>query len=105
MAVPPRQALYIAGPMSGYIGNNKLAFEAAADQLSAAGYKPVNPAPYEREDWQWADYLRRDLPLLLKCDGVAVLPNWECSKGACLEVHVAQQLSMPVLPVEVWCAQ
>lgn len=94
--------LYIAGPMSGYPHYNRTAFNDAACDLAAAGYQPVDPAPYENDTYQWADYLKRDLPLMLECDGVATLPDWQCSKGATLEVYVAQQLDMPVMPVERW---
>lgn len=95
--------LYLAGPMTGYPDYNRSAFLKSAYLLTSAGYRVVDPSPYDDPDFAWTDYLRRDLKLVLGCDGVAVLPNWQCSKGASLEVYVAQALDMPVKPVEEWC--
>ena len=94
--------LYVAGPMTGYPSFNTIAFGAATEQLSNAGYYVVDPAPYVAPDWTWTDYLKRDLPLMLECDGVATLPDWQCSKGASLEVHVAHAVGLLVMPVQRW---
>ena len=41
--------------------------------------------------------MRRDLIEMLKCDFVAVLPNWESSRGANLEIRTAIGIKMPVI--------
>lgn len=99
--------LYVAGPMSGYEGNNYVLFDHVTDRLVQAGYQVENPVTNEgdphRPDptpWQW--YVRAGLKQLLRCDGVAVLPHWEASRGARLEVDVAHGLNMPVMPWQVW---
>jgi len=98
--------LYIAGPMSNLPGYNLPAFAAATEQLRAAGYDPVNPGRHGVIDgFTWQDYMRRGLVELLSCDGVARLDGWDTSKGATLEVHVANALSMPVQHVELWLVQ
>jgi hypothetical protein len=95
--------LYISGPMAGYPELNHPAFNAAEATLTAAGYYILNPASSDLPpDLGWADYLRYDLRLVLDSDGIAVLPNWEASRGAKLEVEVAQRLGIPVLPLAVW---
>lgn len=94
--------LYIAGPMSGYPDYNRAAFDKAARQLADVGYQVVDPAPYEQDGWTWSDYLKRDLPLMLGCDGVATLPDWQCSRGGSLEVDVAQAVEILVMPVNQW---
>lgn len=95
--------IYISGPMTGYADWNYPAFHAAAEQLRAAGHEVLSPAEAKPEtDGLWADYLRIDLAMVLQADAVAVLPGWECSRGAGLEVYVAQQLSMTVAPIAVW---
>jgi hypothetical protein len=91
--------VYISGPMTGYPEFNYPAFRAAEARLSSLGHEPLNPARHP-EQASWADYLRLDLVDVLAADAVAVLPGWECSRGARLEVHVAHALGMTVLPVE-----
>jgi Domain of unknown function (DUF4406) len=98
--------LYLAGPMTGYPEHNFPAFRAAAKQLTEAGYEVTDPSTLgEHDDWAWADYLRRDLPELLKCDGVALLPGWARSKGASLEQFVARYLDMRYGAVSYWIAR
>jgi hypothetical protein len=46
--------------------------------------------------------MRESLKLLMECDGIAVLDDWECSAGARLEVHIAGALMMPVKPIVKW---
>lgn len=93
--------VYISGPMTGYPDHNYPAFFAAEAELSILGYKVLNPARHP-EQVSWADYLRLDLAGVLAADAVAVLPGWECSRGARLEVHVAHALGMTVLPIDQW---
>lgn len=40
--------------------------------------------------------MRRDIPLLLTCEAVALLRGWERSRGACLEVMAALTVGMPL---------
>lgn len=98
--------LYLSGPMSGLPDHNFPAFNEAETRLLTAGYDVVNPADKGIIDgWEWADYLRHDIALLLGCDGVAVLPGWRSSKGAQLEVHIARKLSMDVAYFDRWVLQ
>lgn len=94
--------IYISGPMSNLPAHNFPAFNAAADQLRAAGYDVLNPAAYGEGEMTWADYLRRDLRDVLNAGGVAVLSGWQNSRGACLEVHVADELGVPTMSVDEW---
>lgn len=99
--------VYIAGPMSGIDKFNFPAFFAVDLALREAGYATINPADNDGMDLRtatenagklggWADYMRRDLPRLCQADAVCVLPGWNKSRGASLEVFVAQELGMPV---------
>ncbi|GMV07371.1 MAG: hypothetical protein AMXMBFR53_36460 [Gemmatimonadota bacterium] len=93
---------YLAGPMTGYVAWNFPAFKEAAVRLRDAGVEVVSPAEMDEADSvppggrEWAEYLRRDLVRLMECRSVAVLPGWQASKGASLEVHVARALGMPI---------
>lgn len=98
--------LYIAGPMTGYPDYNFPAFNYAADALRKRGYEVLNPADNGTTDgYEWADYLRDALEMVLKAQGIAVLPGHEMSRGARLETHVAFALGMPIKPWETWYYQ
>jgi len=88
--------LYLAGPMTGIPEHNFPAFNEAAEELRQAGYDVVNPAEQGSNEASWAEYMKRDIPLLLQCEAVATLPNWDASRGARLEVHIANALGMEV---------
>lgn len=90
--------VYLAGPMTGFEDFNFPAFNAMAAQLRARGYVVENPAEHGVvEGADWADYMAYDLTRLGLCGQVAVLPGWENSKGARLEVHIARELGMKVV--------
>lgn len=101
------RSIYIAGPMRGYPEHNFPAFYEAETILRARGWRVVNPArldgfetPGEKP---FAYYMKRDLPLLIDCDCVALLPGWEKSRGAILEVVVAMHFGKTLfqLPTRV----
>ncbi|RON88472.1 DUF4406 domain-containing protein [Pseudomonas fluorescens] len=98
LAVDRANRLYLAGPMTGFEDFNFPAFNAMAAQLRARGYVVENPAEHGVVDGaDWADYMAYDLTRLGLCGQVAVLPGWENSKGARLEVHIARELGMRVV--------
>lgn len=89
--------VYISGPMTGLPECNFPAFHAAAAELRARGYEVANPAEINAEtggDWHF--YLRADIKALCDCDAIVLLPGWENSKGAHLELHVAHRLGLRV---------
>ncbi|NJJ56656.1 DUF4406 domain-containing protein [Pseudomonas grimontii] len=90
--------VYVAGPMTGITDFNYPAFNAVADQLRDMGYEVENPADHGVvEGAQWADYMAYDLTRLGLCGVIALLPGWENSKGAQLEVLIARHLGMTVV--------
>lgn len=96
------QPIYLSGPMSGYEQFNRPAFSEACAQLRALGNEVLSPHEVgEEAGLTWADYIRKDLPLLAQSRSVVVLPNWECSRGSVLEVRIAQALGMTVVPFAV----
>lgn len=94
-------ALYVAGPMSGLPDLNYPAFNEAAARLRSVGHVVENPAE-NPEQTSWADYMRLSIRQVSEVDGIALLPGWENSRGAKLEVHIAKELGLPVKPVEEW---
>lgn len=102
--------LYIAGPMTGIPEHNLPMFNRAQALLERAGFTVLNPARHGAGEpgTSWSDYMRRDIPDVLACDGIALLPDWENSKGARLEVYIADALDIPArsiythLPHDWW---
>lgn len=88
--------VYIAGPMTGYIEWNHPAFDAAAEAWRAKGHVVLSPAENFGGDpsLRGADYGRADLHLLLQVDALALLPGWEQSEHAKIEVLNAQWLGL-----------
>lgn len=97
--------LYIAGPMTGYPGNNYDAFRSAQRLLEGAGYEVVNPANFGAAGGHYVDLIREDLRGMLDCHAVATLERWWESVGARNEINVAGVLLMPVRPVHDWVAR
>lgn len=98
LAASRANRLYLAGPMTGFEDFNFPAFNTMAAELRTRGYAVENPAEHGVVDGaDWADYMAYDLTRLGLCGQVAVLPGWENSKGARLEVHIARELGMRVV--------
>ena len=99
--------IYLAGPMRGIENFNFPAFEAATKDLRDRGHEVFSPAERDIEvdgfdpetdtPKTMAHYMVYDLPAVCKSDAVVVLPGWEDSQGARLEVHVAREIGVKVL--------
>lgn len=90
--------IYVSGPMTGYEDLNFPAFfQAEKDLLEQfPDAEIVNPAKFGPEG-TWTDCLKRDLAELLPCTHVALLPDWDKSRGANLEHHVADALDFVIM--------
>lgn len=88
--------LYIAGPMTGVPEFNYPLFNRVQAKLVTAGYVVINPArnvPPVPEP-RWSDYMRMSVAQVASVDGIAVLPGWQDSAGATLEVKLANDLGI-----------
>lgn len=95
--------IYISGPMTGLPDYNFPAFNEAARKLRTLGFAVVNPVELNAHlgtDADWHVYLRNDIRALCDCDVVALLPGWEDSNGAHLELHLAHRMGLKVVQVE-----
>lgn len=90
--------IYLAGPMTGLPEFNYPAFHEAAAALRLRGYEVLNPAEfYTHTELPRAFYLRRSLArMLLEADAIAMLPGYEKSAGAQLELEAARQSGFEV---------
>lgn len=91
------KTIYLSGPMTGFPDLNFPAFHAMTTSLRAGGHKVTNPAELNPDGGSWNDCMRCDIAALMNCDTVATLPGWEHSKGARLEVLIAERLGMTVV--------
>ena len=86
---------YLAGPMTGRPDLNHPAFHDAAARLRAHGIEVINPAEIIKDHGTpWADCMRRDIPELVGCEAIVLLPEWDASRGAKLECTIATSLGM-----------
>lgn len=88
--------IYISGKISG-LPNYAEKFAAAEAELTEKGYDVVNPlnngiAPGE----PWHVQMKADIRLLLNCDAIFMLDNWEKSTGAALEHEIAFWLGLSI---------
>ena len=91
------KTVYISGPMTGLPDLNRDAFAWAEAQVIAAGLTPVNPHTLCDPSWDWNRCMRADVTALCACDALLLLPGWERSNGAQLELHIAHRLGLVVL--------
>lgn len=89
----------LSGPMSGLPGLSFPTFHSMTASLRAVGHTVTNPAEINPEGGTWTDCMRGDIAALMDCDTVATLPGWEHSKGARLEVLIAECLGRTVMNV------
>ena len=96
-----KKRIYISGKMSGdpdYVQK----FLNAEYQLTKAEYKTMNPTRFISSSANWNRAMRVAIYLMMKCDGVALLPDWKQSKGAKIEERLARDIGMPVMPLDKW---
>lgn len=98
--------VYLAGPMRGFPLLNFPAFIRAGLHLRGLGHEVFNPAekdlaagfdPAKDKPLPLSEYMKKDLPAVCGCDAIVVLPGWEKSVGADIEVYVARKLGKLVL--------
>lgn len=104
------ERIYLAGPMRHIEYFNFPAFAEAAKRLRELGFKVWSPAesdivnddfdPTKDQPRSMSHYMSRDLPEVCQADAIAVLPGWETSEGAQIEVHVARALCKPIVDVK-----
>lgn len=100
--------VYLAGPMRGLPELNHPAFNKAAAHLRKLGFDVFNPAEQSndlpKDDASGAaggiprrEWLRRDILAVLDVDAIAVMPGWQNSPGARMEVQIGRELEKPLL--------
>lgn len=89
--------IYVSGPMTGLPNHNREAFNAEAEALRAQGFIVINPAENGLPTTaSWQEHMRVDVRALTHCHRIHLLPGWEGSSGAMLEVRIAHALGMKI---------
>lgn len=110
---PTEEAVaYLAGPMRGYSLNNFQAFFAEAIRLRRHGWIIHNPAEYDmgagvdpsKPESEWPitvrEMLRTDFQLILDlCNAIIMLPGWDDSVGAKMELAIAYHTGLRMFEV------
>lgn len=92
--------IYIAGPMTGIPDFNRISFNEAARLLSEKGHIVLNPAVLP-DGMKHEEYMTICLAMVEVCDMVALLPGWENSTGACMEVIRAFDLDKEISEISM----
>jgi len=97
--------IYLSGPMTGIPEYNAPEFARFAEKYREEGFTVFSPPELDvagPKDDSYENYLKRDLRLFLDGDvsRIYMLPNWERSRGANLERHVAEMLKIAVYDAE-----
>ena len=87
------RSIYIAGPMTGVYELNYPLFNLVAKTLREWGFEVVNPTELEHNEGPGSlsldKYMVLDLPYVMACDVLVLLPDWEQSRGSNVELLVA----------------
>lgn len=116
--IPVRRepTIYVAGPMRGYENYNYPAFDYRAGKLKEMDWTVINPAELDRNegkpmndpmafspDTNYEDHefmrraLRRDMDALCDdCTAIYMMADWENSRGAKAEWHLAKALGLDI---------
>lgn len=102
--------IYIAGKVSG-LHEQEVSekFENAKKTIEAMNYEVINPVELVKahlnEFWRcktltdsdvWKIAMKVCIKKLVDCDGIVLLPDWQQSRGALLEVKIAEGLGIPI---------
>ena len=100
---------YISGGISG-VPDYQERFAVADQMVLAMGLDPVNPLAIKAcpddqcfgdsaerfNGHTWSCWLRHDLIELLRCSHIFMLPDWETSQGARLEMRTALDVGIKI---------
>lgn len=101
--------IYLSAPMSGIPDDNRPAIRAAAMALTAQGHQVISPAELDDDRGhaeetvagspKWVELVSEDIKIVVDptIEAIVVLPGWEQSRGATLEVFVGGELGKKIL--------
>lgn len=91
--------------MSGRPDYNFPLFNKIAEELRQRHHEVLNPAELDPEivpgTWTWEQYLKRDIVAMMEYNTLVLLPEWESSRGARVELNLADVLMYHVFEIDV----
>ena len=92
--------IYISGPVTGLdYGEAKKAFDDAEEAIRwkyGREVEVINPMSFCNEGEDWNHAMRKCIVQLMECNYIHMLPGFEKSVGARLEMTIAQKLGFGV---------
>ena len=90
--------IYISGQITGLdIDKVHNKFQIVENEIIANGNEAVNPMKILTGNHSWVDYMKADLIELFKCDAIYMLSDWQNSRGAKLEYHIANEVGLQII--------
>jgi hypothetical protein len=90
--------IYISGRITGLdYANVEAKFQDAQDLLSDIGFEVVNPLNNGlTKEHSWEQHMDKDFELLLPCDAIYMMDDWQDSTGARIEYQTASEMNKDV---------
>ena len=95
--------IYLCGPVSGREHAEAAGhFRLVEEKIRGSGtaFYTGNPLRFCPEGLEWHEAMRICVGEMVRCGGIALLQGWQRSRGAALELKLAQDLRIPVVYVE-----
>lgn len=92
---------YIAGMVTGRSREDvELEFCRVSHLLRSNGIQPINPIDLVPESSNWLDAMRLCISAMMDATAVIRLAHWKYSRGAKIEVELAEKLGIKVIDLE-----
>lgn len=93
-----KKKAYISGKITGMEERAKELFAQAEKEVIELGFEPINPMKLNHQhDLSWEAYMKEDIKALCDCEAIFLLRNYSDSRGALLELAIANELKLEVI--------